>query len=83
MKTKCLLKILDTDEKWYGVTYKEDKKDLVNAINKMIEEENILKSMELVKSSSFFPLFSLIKNIYIRYNNNVIRITLRSIKMSF
>ena len=35
---KVTVKILDTDEKWYGVTYKEDKKDLVNAINKMVEE---------------------------------------------
>ena len=35
---KINVKVLDTNEKWYGVTYKEDKKDLVNAINKMIEE---------------------------------------------
>lgn len=35
---KIKVKVLDTNEKWYGVTYKEDKKDLVSAINKMIEE---------------------------------------------
>ena len=34
---KVTMKVLDTDERWYGVTYKEDKPDLVNAINKMIE----------------------------------------------
>lgn len=35
---KIKVKVLDTDEKWYGVTYKEDKKDLVNAINNMIKD---------------------------------------------
>ena len=39
------VKVLDTDEKWYGVTYKEDKKDLVNAINKMIEEGKYPKNL--------------------------------------
>lgn len=39
------VKILDTDEAWYGVTYKEDKKDLVNAINKMIEEGKYPKNL--------------------------------------
>lgn len=35
---KVTVDVLDTDEKWFGVTYKEDKKDLVDAINKMIDE---------------------------------------------
>ncbi len=35
---KIKVKVLDTNERWFGVTYKEDKKDLVSAINKMIEE---------------------------------------------
>ncbi len=35
---KINVKVLDTNEKWYGITYKEDKEELVNAINKMIEE---------------------------------------------
>ena len=35
---KVTVDVLDTDEKWFGITYKEDKKDLVDAINKMIEE---------------------------------------------
>lgn len=35
---KVSVKVLDTDEKWYGVTYKEDKPDLVNAINKLISD---------------------------------------------
>lgn len=42
---KIKVKVLDTDEKWYGVTYKEDKKDLVNAINKMIEEGKYPKNL--------------------------------------
>ena len=35
---KVTVDVLDTDEKWFGVTYKEDNKDLVDAINKMIDE---------------------------------------------
>lgn len=35
---KINVKVLNTNEKWYGITYKEDKEELVNAINKMIEE---------------------------------------------
>ncbi len=42
---KINVKVLDTDEKWYGVTYKEDKKNLVNAINKMIEEGKYPKNL--------------------------------------
>ncbi len=34
------VKILETTSKWYGVTYKEDKEEVVNAIKKM-HEENI------------------------------------------
>ena len=37
--------VLDTDERWYGVTYKEDKKDLVNAINKMIKDGKYPKNL--------------------------------------
>ena len=29
--------ILDTTATWYGVTYKEDKESVVNAINNMVE----------------------------------------------
>ena len=32
------VKVLPTTSMWYGVTYKEDKDSVVNAINKMIEE---------------------------------------------
>lgn len=35
---KINVKVLSTTAKWYGVTYKEDKKDLVFGINKMINE---------------------------------------------
>ena len=37
-ENKITVKVLDTDAKWYGITYKEDKKDLVDAINKMIDD---------------------------------------------
>lgn len=42
---KINVKVLDTNEKWYGVTYKEDKEELVNAINKMIEEGKYPKNL--------------------------------------
>lgn len=35
---KVTVKVLETSERWYGITYKEDKKDLVDAIRKMIKE---------------------------------------------
>ena len=35
-ENKIKVKVIDTDEKWHGVTYKEDKKDLVSAIDDMI-----------------------------------------------
>lgn len=44
-ENKITVKVLDTNEKWYGVTYKEDKPDLVNAINKMIEEGKYPKNL--------------------------------------
>lgn len=42
---KINVKVLDTDERWYGVTYKEDKEDLVNAINQMIEDGKYPKNL--------------------------------------
>ncbi len=42
---KISVKVLDTKEKWFGVTYKEDKKDLVEAINKMISEGKYPKNL--------------------------------------
>ena len=36
---KCNVKVLHTTEKWHGVTYKEDKPGLVEAIKKMKKEE--------------------------------------------
>ncbi len=32
------VKVLTTDEKWYGVTYKEDKETVVNALKNLVEE---------------------------------------------
>lgn len=39
------VKVLATDEKWYGITYKEDKQSLVDSINKMIEEGKYPKNL--------------------------------------
>lgn len=44
-ENKIKVKVLDTNERWFGVTYKEDKKDLVGAINKMIEEGKYPKNL--------------------------------------
>lgn len=35
---KATVRVLDTSDQWYGVTYKEDKPTVVNAIRKMKEE---------------------------------------------
>ena len=32
------VKVLETDEKWYGITYKEDKQEVVEAIKTMIDK---------------------------------------------
>ncbi len=44
---ECIInvKVLDTNENWYGVTYKEDKEIIVKAINKMIEEGKYPKKL--------------------------------------
>lgn len=44
-ENKIKVKVLDTNEKWYGITYKEDKEDLVNAINNMIKEGKYPKDL--------------------------------------
>lgn len=36
-ENKARVKVLKTSEKWYGVTYKEDKETVVNAIRQMIK----------------------------------------------
>ena len=35
---KAEVEIIDTHEKWYGITYKEDKEDVVKAIREMIDK---------------------------------------------
>ena len=35
---KVSVKVLDTNDKWFGVTYKEDKDGVVKAIKKLINE---------------------------------------------
>ena len=34
---KLSVRVLKSKDKWFGVTYKEDKVDVVNAINNLIE----------------------------------------------
>ena len=36
-KGKCDVKVLDTDARWFGVTYHEDKPALIENINKLID----------------------------------------------
>ena len=33
-----VVRVLETDEKWYGVTYKEDKENVVEAMQKFVKE---------------------------------------------
>ena len=35
---KCTVKVLETHDKWFGVTYKEDKEEVVESFKKLIEE---------------------------------------------
>lgn len=44
-ENKVTVKVLDTNAKWYGVTYKEDKADLVSGINKMIQDNKYPKKL--------------------------------------
>ena len=37
-ENKCTVKVLETHDKWFGVTYKEDKPEVVKSIKKLIEE---------------------------------------------
>ena len=36
-ENKARVRVLKTDEKWYGVTYKEDKEKVMDAIGQMIK----------------------------------------------
>ena len=38
-ENKIKMEVLKTDSKWYGVTYKKDKDEVVTAINDMIQEK--------------------------------------------
>ena len=42
---KVKVNVLETNATWYGVTYKEDKEMVVNAINKLIEEGQYNKNL--------------------------------------
>nr|WP_302160264.1 hypothetical protein [Holdemanella biformis] len=35
---KCTVKVLEIHDKWFGVTYKEDKEEVVESFKKLIEE---------------------------------------------
>ena len=38
LKDGVQFSVLPTDDKWFGVTYKEDKEAVMKSFNKMIEE---------------------------------------------
>ena len=42
---RVIVDVLETNATWYGVTYKEDKEMVVNAINKLIEEGQYNKNL--------------------------------------
>lgn len=35
---KCTVKVLETKDRWFGVTYKEDKEAVVQSFKKLIED---------------------------------------------
>lgn len=35
---KCTVKVLETKDKWFGVTYKEDKEAIVQSFKKLIKD---------------------------------------------
>ena len=35
---RAIVKVIETNDKWYGITYKEDKESVVKAISDMINE---------------------------------------------
>lgn len=37
-KGKCSVKVLETRDRWFGVTYKEDKEFVVNSFKKLIAD---------------------------------------------
>lgn len=39
IKEEIKVKVLETNSKWYGVTYKEDKESVLNAIKQMIDDK--------------------------------------------
>lgn len=50
---KCIVKVLETRDKWFGVTYKEDKEVVVESFRKLIKdgmyEEELYRDVTIVK----------------------------------
>lgn len=48
---KCTVKVLETTDKWFGVTYKEDKESVVEAMHELIEigvyEEDLYSDLQI------------------------------------
>ena len=42
---KATLKLLSTDSKWFGVTYKEDKPSVMKALNELVEQKVYKKGL--------------------------------------
>ena len=34
---KCTVDVIETDDKWFGVTYKEDKPDVVKSVQALVD----------------------------------------------
>lgn len=50
---KCTVKVLETRDKWFGVTYKEDKESVVESFRKLIKDgvygEELYRDVTIVK----------------------------------
>jgi hypothetical protein len=38
MEKKCTVDVLETKDKWFGVTYKEDKPDVVRSVKALVDD---------------------------------------------
>ena len=51
---RATVEVMESAEKWYGVTYKEDKKSVMDAISKM-KQQGVYPE-DLWKQDSFFQI---------------------------
>ena len=52
---KAKVRVLDTPDKWFGVTYQEDKQAVVDAIRGLIRDGVYKEKAVRLKSHAYFP----------------------------